>query len=418
MNPQGERRTAEQVLALAPDAASRAAGDRLGRPGPWSGTGRRTSAVWGWCEGSGSTPYRTVVDLGGTNFQCSCPSRKTPCKHALGLLLLWSRQPAEVPEAEAAAVPDWVGQWLARRRRAERRTQRIAAGAVELEQRLTDLLQGGLAAAEGAGYGQWDETAARMVDAQAPGLAARVRDLAGIGAARASHMLEECALLHTLNQGFLRVDELPPALAATVRSRVGLPANTTGPPVRDHWLVLAQRDSDDGRLTTRRIWLRGRKTGRMALLLAYGGGGRPVELTLPVGLEIDAELAFYAGARPLRAALGPSYDAPAPAAAPPPGSGIADALRVYGEVLADDPWVEGWPVVLEGVVPVPPGGAEEGWQLADPAAGEAVPVPGDDGGLWHLAAVSGGRPVRVFGECGHRGFAPLGVWAAEELLPL
>ncbi|MEV4743998.1 hypothetical protein [Streptomyces sp. NPDC049555] len=318
-------------------------------------------------------------------------------------------------EQGSARRPDVASREAAARRRAERRAQRIAAGAAELEQRLTDLLQGGLAAAEGAGYEQWDETAARMVDAQAPGLAARVRDLAGVGAGagatRASRMLEECALLHTLNQGFLRVGELPEPLAATVRSRVGLPATPTGPPVRDHWLVLAQRDSDDGRLTTRRIWLRGRDTGRMALLLAYGGGGRPVELTLPVGLEIDAELSFHAGARPLRAVLGASYGTPVPGAAPPPGVGIGDALRAYGAVLADDPWVEGWPVVVEGVVPVPPGSAEEGWQLADPVAGEAVPAE-DGEGLWRLAAVSGGTPVRVFGECGHRGFAPLGVWAA------
>ncbi|MGO4430846.1 SWIM zinc finger family protein, partial [Streptomyces sp. MCAF7] len=117
----------------------------------------------------------------------------------------------------------------AARRRAERRTRRIAAGATELEQRLADLLREGLAGADHAGYATWDETAARMVDAQAPGLEARVRELGAIpssGPGWPARLLEECALLHLLNQGFLRLDRLPEALATTTRSRVGLTTTT------------------------------------------------------------------------------------------------------------------------------------------------------------------------------------------------
>ncbi|MFI9305201.1 SWIM zinc finger family protein [Streptomyces triculaminicus] len=465
MNPQGERWTAEQVLALAPDAASRKAGVKLAAPGPWSGAGAHTdggtdggtAAVWGECKGSGSTPYRTVVDLagdGGPAFHCSCPSRKFPCKHALGLLLLWSEGEAAVPSS-AATPPEWAGQWLERRRqraeravgggpdggtapapvdagaarrRAERRARRIAEGAAELERRLADLLRGGLAAVEGAAYGQWDETAARMVDAQAPGLAARVRELASVAGAgsvegtdRASRLLEECALLHTLGQGYLRVEELPEALAATVRTRVGITSDAAAllasvPPVRDRWLVLAQRDAVDGRLTTRRIWLYGRSTGRMALLLSYGAAGRAPELSLPVGLALDADLAFHLSARPLRAVLGRRYGPPEPSPAPPPGGDTEAALRAYGEALRDDPWLESWPVVLSAVTPVPDADGK-GWQVADAPGESALPVTpgggGDDMGLWRLTAISGGGPVPVFGECGHRGFTPLTTWAPE-----
>ncbi|MBW5486798.1 SWIM zinc finger family protein, partial [Streptomyces bambusae] len=93
MTEQGVRWTAEQVLALAPDDASRKAGGRLGGAGPWSQTGGSASgSVWGLCKGSGSKPYRTVVDLTGPAYKCSCPSRKFPCKHALGLLLLWAAE--------------------------------------------------------------------------------------------------------------------------------------------------------------------------------------------------------------------------------------------------------------------------------------------------------------------------------------
>ncbi|MEV0369981.1 SWIM zinc finger family protein [Streptomyces sp. NPDC050636] len=447
MNPQGERWTTDQVLALAPDEASRKAGDKLAAPGPWSETGADDGAVWGQCKGSGKKPYQAVIDIKGPAFKCSCPSRKFPCKHALGLLLLWAGDAGAVAAGEP---PQWAGEWLAgrreragrsartpsgsgapsrtpadpeaARRRAERRMQRIASGATELEQRLEDLLHSGLASADSAGGGSWDETAARMVDAQAPGLASRVRELGTVVASGPdwpARLLEECALLHLLDQGFLGLDRLPAPLAATVRSRIGLTTEAaellTGPnaaTVRDRWLVLAQQDSDDGKLTTRRIFLRGERTGRMALHLSFGGSPvRPLDLALPPGLILDADLAYYPGARPLRATLGERH-APAAPGPVPPGIGIDAALAAYGDALRDDPWLDSWPVVLADVTPIP-GRDGEGWQLADADGESALPLdPRSLGrtGLWQLAAISGGAPITVFGECGHRGFLPLTAW--------
>ncbi|MFE1412507.1 SWIM zinc finger family protein [Streptomyces sp. NPDC058746] len=436
MTEQGVRWTAEQVLALAPDDASRKAGSRLGGAGPWSQIGGSASgSVWGWCKGSGSKPYQTVVDLTGPAYKCSCPSRKFPCKHALGLLLLWSAEGA----GEPAEAPEWAAQWLAdraakaarpaagaggpadaegARKRAERRASRIGAGVTELEQRLADLLRGGLAGQEQAGYGAWEETAARMVDAQAPGLAGRVRELGTIpscGPGWPARMLEEAALLHLLDRAWLGVAELPDQLAATVRSRVGLPASGEGEAVRDRWLVLAQYDSasPDGRLTTRRIWLRGTGSGRPALVLDFGPPGRPPGLALPVGLVLEAEIRFRPGSAGLRGDLGERFSAAVPCTEVPAGVSTGAALEAYGAALRDDPWLESWPVVLGPVVPIP---GELGWQLADAEGTSALPVPltgagsRSRGGLWQLAALSGGGPVTVFGECGHRGFTPLTAW--------
>ena len=198
MTQQGVRWTADQVLALAPDAASRKAGSRLGAAGPWSEAGSYgRGAVWGLCKGSGSKPYQTVrrtrraprtsavaragSSRASTRWGCCCSGRG---------------EDGTVPRGQA---PDWAEEWLegrdsartekasgdaagrpGRPRRLIRRPRGAGpsagpsgspAGAQELEQRLTDLLRGGLAAAEQAGYGLWEETAARMVDAQAPGLA-------------------------------------------------------------------------------------------------------------------------------------------------------------------------------------------------------------------------------------------------------
>ncbi|MEU4165746.1 SWIM zinc finger family protein [Streptomyces sp. NPDC026665] len=444
MTQQAVRWTADQVLALAPDAASRKAGSKLGAAGPWSEAGStEEGTVWGLCRGSGSKPYQTVVDIAdstGPAYKCSCPSRKFPCKHALGLLLLWAGADGAVPSAQP---PEWAAQWLegrrrraksrsspgggsgaasagdpeAARRRAERRAERITAGASELEQRLADLLRGGLASAERAGYGMWEETAARMVDAQAPGLASRVRELGAIpssGPGWPVRLLEECALLHLLDQGWLRRERLPDDLAATVRSRVGLPGSADGPPLRDRWLVLAQYDTADARLTTRRIWLYGAESGRTALILSYGAAGRAPELALPVGLAFEAELSAYPGAGQLRAALGERFTAPAPAAIRPKGLTTPQAAARYGEALRADPWLDSCPVTLERVIPTPDGDA---WQLADADGESALPLSPSSLSrpeLWRLVALSGGAPVTVFGECGHRGFTPLTAWPRGE----
>ncbi|MEV5684101.1 SWIM zinc finger family protein [Streptomyces sp. NPDC052164] len=433
------RWTVEQVLALAPDDASRKAGSRLGSADRWSDAGLDGSgAVWGLCRGSGSTPYRTVVDTTGPAYTCSCPSRKFPCKHALGLLLLWA---GGTPPLRSGEVAGWAREWLegrrsraagqesppeetgaagpadreAARRRAERRAERITGGAQELEQRLTDLLRGGLAAADQSGYGLWEETAARMVDAQAPGLAGRVRELGAIPASGPGwpvRLLEECALLHLLDTAWLGLDRLPEPLAATVRTRVGLTSSAEGPPVRDHWLVLAQYDTPDGKIVARRIWLYGRESGRTALLLSFGAAGRSPGQALPVGVTLDAELTPYPGAGQLRAELGRQFGTPVPGGTPPPGAGTAAALAAYGDALRDDPWLDARPVTLREVIPVPSG---DGWQLADAHAESAVPVAPaalSRPGLWKLVALSGGGPVNVFGEIGHRGFDPFAAWSA------
>ncbi|WP_306321052.1 MULTISPECIES: SWIM zinc finger family protein [unclassified Streptomyces] len=467
MNQQGVRWTTDQVLALAPDAASRKAGIKLGAPGPWSQTGSSAGAkdsdesgegaVWGLCKGSGSKPYQTVVDIGGGGaagstgpaYKCSCPSRKFPCKHALGLLLLWAGGDAQV--AAGQSPPEWAEPWLterreraesqrtapsapgpaetpadpeAARRRAERRAQRITAGATELEQRLADLLRGGIAQAEKSGYGLWEETAARMVDAQAPGLAARVRELGAIpasGSGWPARLLEACALLHLLDQGWLRRETLPADLAATVRSRVGLPTADREPPLRDHWLVLSQHDTADGHLTTRRIWLYGAQSARTVLLLSYGAAGRAPALALPPGRTLDAAVSAYPGAGALRAELVEQFTSPPLDDVRPKGVDVTAGLAAYGTALAADPWLESWPVTLAEVIPTrTPDGH---WQLADATAESAIPLTphaSASPGLWRLVAVSAGAPVTVFGECGPTGFRPLATWTDDtsDVLPV
>src|ERR1700761_6609871 len=104
--------TEDQIFALAPDEASKKAGRDLATPAKWVSKGINELALWGECQGSGSKPYQTQIDLINIAFKCSCPSRKFPCKHGLGLLLLYARQHQSFTSNEQ---PAWVAEWISRR---------------------------------------------------------------------------------------------------------------------------------------------------------------------------------------------------------------------------------------------------------------------------------------------------------------
>src|SRR5919109_328264 len=116
----------EQIIALAPDAPSAKAGRGLATLSKWPSRGCDERAVWGECQGSGKEPYRTQIDLAELAFRCTCPSRKFPCKHSLGLFLLFANQPAAFVKS---VPPPWVVEWLGKR---GQQIQRKGAVAVNL----------------------------------------------------------------------------------------------------------------------------------------------------------------------------------------------------------------------------------------------------------------------------------------------
>jgi hypothetical protein len=432
-----ERWERERVLALAPDAPSQRTAQSLASGRAWPATGAGAGALWGECRGSAAAPYRAVVDLSGPAYRCSCPSRKFPCKHVLALLLLWAE--GVVPD-DAAGPPGWAAGWLTTRagrpgrapsgpsgepaeprdpkaaaRRAEQREARVASGLAELDRWLCDQARQGLAASQQAGYGHWDDIAARMIDAQAPGLAERLRALASVphsGAGWDGRLLEEYALLHLLAVAYRRQDELPPPLRDTVRSRIGFSLRQAdvlagilpnGQPVRDHWLVLARRDLEQDRIRARRTWLRGRTTGRDALLLSFAAAGQPLDDSLTVGTDAAADLVFYPGAVPLRAVVLAQHGA-SDGGGPPHGGPVAGLLAGYAAALAADPWLDSWPAVLQ-VTP-----ARAPAPAVRDADGDALPLHPGAGDCWPLFALSGGRPVTLAGEWTPRGLWPLTAW--------
>lgn len=428
-----DRWSAAQIEALAPDSSSQKAARKLADPGPWSDIGvadGEPPLLWGLCRGSGSKPYQACVDLAEPAYRCSCPSRKFPCKHALALLLLWSD--GRVPDGEPL---DWVAEWRdgrsarkekaekkaaapvdpeAARKRAEKRADRISGGLAELDRWLTDQVRQGLAEGGASRYDAVRETAARLVDAQAGTAANTVRRLASIvGPDGPERLLAELSLLRLLTSAYGRIDTLPPELAATVRSRAGVPVGTAevlaGPAVPDRWLVLGHRDETDEKVTTRRTWLRGHGSGRPALVLAFSAPGQSLPADLVAGGTIDADLHFYPGAQPLRALVGERRGTEV-AAAPPAGDDIPAALAAHAAALAADPWLDGWPMLLADAAYTRHGGR---WLVVTPD-GTGLPVHPRAGAPWPEVARCGGRPGTVAAEWSPRGLWPLNLFPAQE----
>jgi hypothetical protein len=431
----GTRWTAEQVLALAPDASSERAARSLSAPGPWSGAGAAGLLVWGLCRGSGSRPYQTAIDLAGPAYSCSCPSRKFPCKHALGLLLLWSA--GGVPDTEEPA--DFAAAWAASRgertartprssvpkdpeqaaRTVARRRERVTAGLAELDVWLGDQVRTGIAGASADAYRRFDGMAARMVDAQAPGVAATLRRLpqvASSGSGWPGRLLAELAQLRLLVAAHNRLDDLPEPLAATVRQRVGYTVTTdevvAAPPVRDHWHVLGSTESESGSLITRRTWLWAASADRPALVLTFGAGGQQPDRSLVRGMALDADLHFYPGQPPLRAVVGQQYTEPVTVLGMPLASRprtVARLLDDHAAARAQDPWVTAWPALLDGR----PARGGAGWRFLD-EDGASLPLRGGRETVWPVLAVSGGAVVTVAVELYDRGLFTVGVWPRNE----
>lgn len=430
----------DEVLRLSPDEASAKAAKGLVVPDKWASLEFNDDAVWGECKGSGAKPYQVQVDLAEPAFRCSCPSRKFPCKHGLALLLLKAQHPNNF---SLANLPAWVSDWLASRkqradkqvqkqtgavtkpavaadpqasaRREAQRQRRMQAGLDDLDRWLADRVRQGLVQLP-AHPDIWSEMATRMIDAQLPGMAFRLRRIGtwiGKDETWPARVLGSLGQLHVLIDACRRMDTLPEATQADIHTALGVVLDreavlASGERVIDDWLVLGQHIDEDSRLWARRVWLQGAQSGRRALLLDYAHGTRYFEQMYVPASSLRMTLVFFPGNAPLRA-LSLDDRSSSPAHASPPSVSLDDALDTTSRQLAANPWQWPQPLLLgDGV----PGQDASGWS-AQTAARRRLKLNLRDDDGWRLMAESGGAPLTLFGEWDGETLRPLSAWSSR-----
>ncbi|MDB5283270.1 MAG: zinc finger family protein [Bacteroidota bacterium] len=428
----------EQIIALAPDAASVKAGKDLAKASKWGLLCASDKTLWGECQGSGKLPYQAQVDLLNVAFKCSCPSRKFPCKHGLGLLLQFTRDPSGFTKT---TEPDWVIQWLEKRvekaekkaeqkdkpvdveaqaKRGEARAKKVSNGVEDLQIWLKDLVRNGLLDIPSRAYEFWQNPAKRMVDAQAPGLAGMVRGLGTInfyGADWQYDLLNKLSRIYLASEAYKNIDALPDDWKNEIKTLVGFQQGKeevlSQDGVNDNWLVLARTFSDEEQLTVERNWLYGVNSKRWALILQFYANGQLPELNLMPGTAIKADLVFYKGVNPIRALIKTQHSVSG-FTEPTLLEDFKTAFEHFGEALATNPFTDKIPVLIKDVQFKKLG--DKGY-FTDKDGGTVLSNSTLQTDL-KLLALTGGKPGHLFLMGSETEFEPLGVWIDDKYLAL
>lgn len=439
------RLTETQVAQLAPDAATLQSGKALADANMWQTTACNHRALWGEIKGSGPAPYRAQIDLNVLAYKCTCPSRKFPCKHCIGILFLFAKQTNEVRQDNLE--PEWVSTWIDKRaaatapteiplptiadpkkeqakaKRTNDRLSAMLAGADELDLWLRDLIRTGLLALPDKDHAFFSKTVRRMVDAKANGLAARVRLFSKINYVSDnkwhSEALENAAKTWLLLQAFRRLDTLQPLEQEQVKSLIGwgqgkkeLLENPDAMLIDDHWLALAtQQEILEDKLVALRTWLFGTQTGQYALLIDYFPAHLPVVHPVKAGIFLDAQLAFYPSNYPLRAQIKHQRDVKSTFCIQTLArSGWAAAQHIAAACLAQSPWADDIPLFVENLQLATD---QRSWFLRD-QVNAIMPVattcPLEI--IHQLLSVYGGSPMTLFLLRQGNSVLPLGYWTA------
>lgn len=410
--------TEEQIIQLAPDASSVKAGKGLATATKWVLLEYSERAIWGHCQGSGKTPYQTVIEVKNIAFKCSCPSRKFPCKHGLGLLFLYTAHPDLFRQAEE---PDWVADWLSRREeKAEKKEQKaknetpvdkasqakrqalrhkkVLNGIDDLQIWMKDLLRNGLLNIPERAYTLFDSMARRMVDAQAPGFANRLRTMQEIDFYDENWkyiLTDHLGKLYLLSESYKNLEKQPEEWQCEIRTQTGYPQAKeevlAGDAIADLWMVLHKRSRKVNELNTETYWLYGQQSRRFATYLNFITPGSLPEVNLVPGSVYEGQLCFYKGVNTLRA-LFKSSELSQNTFVPAFCKDLEEAVSRYREALQQNPFTEDLPILADNLRLAVKGNL---FYLQD-VNNKLVPVKVEDTTHIDILSVTGGKPFSAF----------------------
>lgn len=426
----------DQILALAPDEASKKAGRDLANPNKWVSKGINEAAIWGECQGSGSKPYQTQIDLSTISFKCSCPSRKFPCKHGLGLLLFNEKHNTSFTDS---TPPQWVADWLGKRtekaekkaeqkekpvdevaqaKRQKAREQLVDDGINDLLLWMKDLVRNGIITIPENGTAVFDNLAKRMIDAKAPGLATMIKGLANINYYKEgwqSLFMNQLTRIYLVIAGFKNKERLNPVLIEDVRSSIGFTQNheelKEQEGIADNWFVLGKQVQEEDAITTERNWLYGTKTKQYALVLQFSVRGQGITFSLTPGICIEAELVFFPSVSPLRAIIKKQINAEIN----PTIEGFTsweEIAMAETSITTKLPFSGLRPFIIQQTTLV---NYNNQWWLKD-SNSNLVMLNEGFVNIYKLLSLSGGKPLNMAVIGKENEFEPIGVWTNNQYI--
>jgi hypothetical protein len=422
--------TSQEVLQFAANKTVVEQANKFAVQAAWRvlATDAQELAVWGNVRAGYGGMVSVQIDLNhypiGT---CSCTSKVQPCKHVLGLALLWVHSPQAFT---VGAMPEAIEKWLQNQsiapakpakpvnrkeqgKRAAKRQTAILNGLDELDRWMQDLIRLGLASTQAKPADFFKAPAKRLHDAQASTLAYRIEALYGItrsGTGWEERMLAELGQIYLLIEAFRQFEKLTAAMQADVRSAVGWPLQSNElddePTVSDDWLVIGQSQSAQRNLNVQRIWLYGAQTQRFAMLLEFAHSSKQFTYHYAIDDLLTADAVYYPSGYPLRIQF---RSEPASSIQPITTVGAPDlssAIAAYRAAKLKNRWLGVYPMLLDEVKV---GKMGRSWYIVD-ASQQAIALNNETVGGWELLAVSGGYAMQLFGEWSEGGFMPLSIF--------
>lgn len=445
--------TDEKIAALAPNDSAERRGRMLANSAKWEYTATNYEGIWGAFKGSGAQPYITQIQLNEQRFKCTCPVRKAPCKHILGLLFLYAKSSAVF---KYQAAPEHIQQWLkaqgsspvapaiksspnliksdealekariAKEKRWQKRLDLMAAGIEELELWLTDVVRQGIANTDIQKASFWQQTAAKMMDAKLPRVSTYLKETHQLIIKEQDWtelLVNRLGELYWWVESFKKREKLSADLQEELFRHFGKTVKKAdiiadNPETVDHWLVIGKKEAIDieGR-NFRKVWLQGQNSNQTALFLEFTFGNMSYERQYTVGDLLRGPVVFYSTSYPQRAVplelstaslythFKLNYH-----------NSISALLNAYGQALAQHPWLESFPAALQGISVVK---QNDNLILIDQEQ-QCLPLTANlsESAIWQILAISGGHPIDLFGEWDGLYFEPLSLLTVDKIISL
>jgi hypothetical protein len=438
--------TLEKLQTLAPDPVSQERARQCAAPFRWQLLEGTERVLWGEYK-TPANPFYTAVDLDGPGFKCSCPSRKFPCKHALGLALMIFTRPdafrfghtmpddvekwikgrdkrksgimgtrAKPTGVEKAATPEkkernWTWDLLV----SSSRLADMKQGALDLETWLKDLIGQGLAGTEALDQTNWEFISKKMVDAKLGSIGRKMRILASQANTNGWHerVLQEISLWHLAAGGLLNFEKLDTMTQLDILQYAGANVKkdllAEEPGITDNWQIIGVSTTVEENLTARKTWLYGFRSEKFALILDFAFGSQAFEVVYTAGSSMEATVVFYPGNTNVRAVVS-RRESILEDNLPVKGFDTIEGFRNhYKKQLSQNPWTGVIPLAINKASPVE---LEGNWYLSD-KEGRSLPLLVKGLAGWKLLSISEGQPFTLFGEWDGHHFLPLAAWQNE-----